>query len=271
MARRRMLDPSFFDDTDVSKLTRDERLFLLGCIRNADDEGRLNGHPAYLKAEIFMYDEDINLDRMHQLKESTLEKMKNWRSDNLWRLNPYRNSDQDYLHFPNWYQQQRPSHPTPSKLPTPPEALPKSAGETRKDFQQPSEMPREEVVSSSPLGQSSQVKSSLVQSSGVQEDFTKFLNEKDLTDFLTTTLEKYMPRGPSWLVEVLHQFWRQTMGQPMADPIFGLTAEAVKKYPPPVLATAYVKTVKYGGGKHGSWRYLDKVLKEKAEKGEPSE
>ena len=39
MARRRMLDPSFFDDSDVSQLTRDERLFLLGCIRNSDDEG----------------------------------------------------------------------------------------------------------------------------------------------------------------------------------------------------------------------------------------
>lgn len=41
MPRRRMLDPSFFEDTDVARLTRDERPFLLGCIRNADDEGRL--------------------------------------------------------------------------------------------------------------------------------------------------------------------------------------------------------------------------------------
>ncbi|GAI58894.1 unnamed protein product, partial [marine sediment metagenome] len=52
MPRRRMLDPSFFEDIYVAKLTRDERLFLMGCIRNSDDDGRLKAHPAYLKAEI---------------------------------------------------------------------------------------------------------------------------------------------------------------------------------------------------------------------------
>jgi hypothetical protein len=121
MPRRRMLDPSFFDDRNVSKLTRDERLFLLGCIRNSDDEGRLNAHPAYLKAEIFMYDEDIDLKRMQQIMDSTLNNMDSWHNDNLWRLRLYQNGGEQYLYFPNWSAQQKPSHPTPSKLPVPPE------------------------------------------------------------------------------------------------------------------------------------------------------
>lgn len=127
MPRRRMLDPSFFEDTDVAKLSRDERLFLLGCVRNADDEGRLKGHCAYLKAEIFMYDEDISLEGMGKIKESTLEKIKQWPESNPWRLLRYRNSSHEYLCFPLWFQHQAPSHPQPSQLPPPPAA--RSLGE----------------------------------------------------------------------------------------------------------------------------------------------
>ncbi|GAI25661.1 unnamed protein product, partial [marine sediment metagenome] len=47
---------------------------------------------------------------------------------------------------------------------------------------------------------------------------------------------------------------------------FALTLDAAKKYPPDVLAMAYVKAVKYRGGKYSSWKYLDKILKEKMEK-----
>ena len=268
MPRRRMLDPSFTDDIYVAKLTRDERLFLVGCIRNSDDDGRLRAHPAYLKAEIFMYDDDIDLERMRELKESTLQKMKSWPKDNMWLMVTYENSGEDYLYFPNWPIQQRPSHPTPSKLPTPPspETHPKPSGEKQEQLPKTSRV----SPSQSSLGQSSLDKVSIDQSRGVQEDFTKFLDsEKDLTDFLTETLEKYLPRGPTWLVEVLHKFWKQAMGEPMKQPVFALTYDAVKAYPPKVLAQAYVKAVKYRGGKYGSWKYLDKILKERMEKERP--
>lgn len=266
MPRRRMLDPSFFDDTYVAKLTRDERLFLLGCIRNSDDDGRLKAHPAYLKAEIFMYDGDIDLDKMQEIEQSALAKMGNWPKDNLWRMAPYENSGDNYLFFPNWFAQQKPSHPTPSKLPAPPslETQPKiPSGET------PEALPKVSRVTppQSSLGQSSLVKDSIVKSSGVQEDFTKFLDsEKDLTDFLTQTLTKYLPRGPTWMVEVLHKLWKQALGEPMKQPVFALTLEAARQYPPAVLARAYAKAVKYRGGRYGSWKYLDKILKEQAAK-----
>lgn len=179
MPRRRMLDPSFTEDTEVAQLTRDERLFLVGCLRNADDEGRLIGNAAYLKAEIFMYDDDIDLKYMQKIRNSVLEKIKKWRQDNIWRLSLYQNSGIEYLHFPNWYGMEKPSHPTPSKLPIPSdmgsassttqEINPKVSGEAREEISKSSEQSPEEIekVSGAIPPQSSQGKNSLVKSSRV--------------------------------------------------------------------------------------------------------
>lgn len=345
MPRRRMLDPSFFDDIYVAKLTRDERLFLLGCIRNSDDEGRLKAHPAYLKAEIFMYDNDIDLDKMQEIKESTLAKVEHWPEDNPWRMLTYQNSGADYIYFPGWFRHQAPSHPQPSQLPAPAgvpslgepftdklrqeiyerdnyicqycgtdlseqsrnlsidHVIPLTKGGSHNrdnlatackscNLKKRNRTPQEAGMSLIPdskvkvnlevnqkvgkvnhpvtqdrSGQSSLGKDRIGQVSGVQEDFTKFLDsEKDLTDFLTKTLEKYLPRGPTWVVEVVNKLWKQALGEPMKQPVFELTYEAAKKYPAPVLARAYAKAVKYRGGKYGSWKYLDKILKEQMEK-----
>jgi len=110
-----MLDPSFTDDIEVARLTRDERLFLVGCLRNADDEGRLMAHHVYLKSGIFMYDDDIDLARMKEIRESTLDKMKSWHQNNVWLLTLYENGGQEYLNFPNWYSFNKPSHANPLK------------------------------------------------------------------------------------------------------------------------------------------------------------
>lgn len=213
MPRRRLLDPSFTDDTEVAQLTRDERLFLVGCLRNADDEGRLLGHPAYLKSDIFMYDEDIDLKRMREIRDSTIKKMSSWRPANFWHLKLYQNSGIDYLYFPHWYSMEKPSHPTASKLPEPPnidtssgtirEPLPKNTGEAQDIITNPSgEIPEKSQKLSggappqSSQGQSSQGKDRLVKVREVTEDFTKFLaSENDLTDYLMTTLNKNIAAG----------------------------------------------------------------------------
>jgi len=128
-------------------------------------------------------------------------------------------------------------------------------------------VPLSEIPSQSRSGQSSLGKVSLGKVSAVQEDFTEFLDsEKDLTDFLTKTLEKYLPRGPTWAAEVLNRLWEQALGKRMAQPELALTLDAVRKYPLAVLARAYVKAVKYQGGKYSPRKYLDKILREKMEK-----
>ena len=40
MARRRMIDPNFWESEDVSRLSLFARLLFIGMISNADDEGR---------------------------------------------------------------------------------------------------------------------------------------------------------------------------------------------------------------------------------------
>lgn len=278
MPRRRMLDPSFFDDANVSKLTRDERLFLLGCIRNSDDEGRLNAHPAYLKAEIFMYDDDIGLDRMQQIRDSTLANMQSWRGDNLWRLILYQNSADQYLYFPNWSAQQKPSHPTPSKLPTPPEDIVNPS----RDIPEQHPNTSGDAPSQSSLGQSSLGKFSIGQYSEVQEDFQNFLNrsDTDLTDFLTKTLTKYISAGREragdaddgtaksrWGILVLEKFWKQAVGD-MSQDIFRGSLKALKKYPVEIISIAFVKAARYQGGKYRKWKYIQTVLDEQAKKAE---
>jgi hypothetical protein len=259
-----MIEPTIWEDHYVAELSRDERLLLLGCVSNADDEGRLRGHPAYLKAAIFMYDADLTPEKIEELRQCCLNKMQAWPKSHPLLLLPYENSNQEYLVFPNWLDIQKPSHPSKSKLPAPPlETLPIFSREPTEPLTKGSR----EIPSQSRSGQSSLGQFSLGQVSVVQEDFTKYLDsEKDLTDFLTMTLTKYMPRGPIWAVEVLCKLWQQCVGQEMNQAVFELTNKVVKEYPVPVLAGSYVKAVKYRGGKRGSPKYLDKILKEQAAK-----
>jgi hypothetical protein len=257
MARRRMIDPSIWDDPDVAKLDHTGRLFFIGCFSNADDEGRLLASPAYLRSVIFKYD-DLTLDQMKEIRDNVTGTCEN--------LILYQNGKTEYLAFTKWRDYQSPSHAKASRIPEP---CPKPArhpedGEPHETVHpedgEPHETGRPSLGQSS-LGQYSIGKVSLV----LEEDFSK-INSKDLTDFLTKTLEKYRPRGLPWLVEVLCKFWLHSIGEPMKQEVFTLTQEAVKVYSSQVLARAYTKTVKYRGGKYGSWKYLDKVLKEQAEK-----
>ena len=52
MARRRMIDPEFWIDSRNKKLNYQERLFVIGMINHADDEGRLLADPALLRSKI---------------------------------------------------------------------------------------------------------------------------------------------------------------------------------------------------------------------------
>jgi hypothetical protein len=263
--RRRLIDPDFWESPVIGKLTRDERHLLLGCVGHADDEGRLNGNPSYLKSSIFMYDKDLFDENVEKIKSSLLDQMQKWEHGNQWILLPYQNSEVEYLFFPNWNIQQKPSHPTPSKLPAPPP-------ETFVNFSgKPPEIIRNDsgaFLPQSSLGQSSLGKDSLGKggSGKISEDFTKFSNEKDLTDYLTTTLKNYAPRGGMWLCSVLKEFWWQCGRAKMPGTIGQLTADAVKQYPLEVVARAYVKAVKYTEGKTSPVNYLKKILEEKGGK-----
>jgi len=81
-----MVDPFFWNDRKVGKLSRDERSLIVGCVGHADDEGRLEADPAYLKAMIFKYDEDLDSAVVKKLRDSCLSKMQSWPPNHPYRM-----------------------------------------------------------------------------------------------------------------------------------------------------------------------------------------
>jgi len=60
MARIRTIKPEFWEDEAVGLLSREARLLFLATWNLADDEGILRWSAAFVKANVFMYDDDIN-------------------------------------------------------------------------------------------------------------------------------------------------------------------------------------------------------------------
>jgi hypothetical protein len=280
MARKRMLDPTFWRDSDVKKLTRDERLLFIGCISNADDEGRLLAHPAYLKSQIFMYDADLDENIVLNMRDSVAAKMNNFHL--------YQVDGEEYIQFLKWHEHQKPSYPTASKLPPPPKSsissFKKDVSDKLKDAVSEG---LQESVTPSP-GQSSQGEESKGKESSGEDkvgsgdvphsvaDFGHLdskICEKDLIDILMTELTKNMNEGKSrgaqneatYGIGTLKEFWEKKVG-PMTTEIFEGGLKALQEYPVEVVAESFVKAAQYKGGKHQSSKYIKTILEEKFHK-----
>lgn len=59
MARKRMIDPSFWEDPTIGTLSIPARLLFIGMMSHADDEGRIEVDPRYIRRAVFGFDEDI--------------------------------------------------------------------------------------------------------------------------------------------------------------------------------------------------------------------
>jgi len=108
---RRWLSPDFFTDEKLKKATVPERLLAAAIIANQDDDGRLRGDPAYLRAIAFLYD------------NYSLEEVKTMR-DHLAEANPniivYENAGDEYIQLKRYKRYQKPRYYHPSKFPAPP-------------------------------------------------------------------------------------------------------------------------------------------------------
>lgn len=69
MPRIRTVKPEFWEDEVVGLLPRDARLLFISTFNMADDEGLLRWTPAYIKAQTFMYDDDLSLKYVESLME----------------------------------------------------------------------------------------------------------------------------------------------------------------------------------------------------------
>jgi len=105
-----MIDPKFFSSAKVGRLTNRQRVLLIGIISNADDEGRLVGEAAWVRSQVFPYDE-VSLDDM---------------ADDLCKLQAdgtiiqYEVDGDCYIQLVNWGKYQYINRPKPSLLPSPP-------------------------------------------------------------------------------------------------------------------------------------------------------
>lgn len=112
MARIRTVKPEFWEDEIVGTISRPARLLFIATFNMADDEGLLRWTAAYIKANAFMYDDDLTTgdvkDMMAELTEAGL-------------LFPYRGgaAQQQLAMIVNFRKHQKINRPQRSKLPPP--------------------------------------------------------------------------------------------------------------------------------------------------------
>ncbi len=112
MPRRRMIDPEFWSDELIGNFKRDVRLFYIGLWNFSDDEGRFRAKTGLLKGQIFPYDADIKQKHI----ENFLKVLENSN-----RIVLYSHNGQSFGCVCKFKEHQTISHPTPSKIPPPPE------------------------------------------------------------------------------------------------------------------------------------------------------
>lgn len=111
MSQRRMIYSKIWTSEQVGYMSKEARLLYIGTITLADDEGRLKGNPAYLRSQIFPYDDTKISDLKTWLKEIIDKGL----------LNSYSVDQYEYLQHPKWedYQKIRGDMFRQSTLPMP--------------------------------------------------------------------------------------------------------------------------------------------------------
>lgn len=113
---RRMIHTEIWQSKQVASLSLQARLLHIGLITLADDDGRLKGDAALLRAQIFPRDADIEVKDV----ETWLQEI----VDNKLVVR-YEVDDEAYLAHPNWtkYQTLRSDRKRDSNIPQPPDGL----------------------------------------------------------------------------------------------------------------------------------------------------
>jgi hypothetical protein len=129
VAKERTIEHAFYDDTEIASLSIAERYLFQGMVaRCADDEGRLHAEPAYLRKEIFGYDDDVSKSDVATMLEHIVGQCRN--------VVYYEVNGQAYIWLVNFAKKQKIRWVVPSKLPPPPqnEAPSYSIPQTSADF-----------------------------------------------------------------------------------------------------------------------------------------
>jgi len=109
LARKRMIDPNFWESEDVSKLSVFARLLFIGMFSNADDYGKGRASAAFLKSAVFKYD-NVPLPEVEKALEEIVRHT---------ALRLYEVAGNKYYIFRNWGKWQKVPHRTDSNIPDP--------------------------------------------------------------------------------------------------------------------------------------------------------
>lgn len=113
MARSRMIKPEFWDDQKLCSISRDARLTFIGLWTNSDDYGVVKGHPAWLKSQIYPYDDIKTQVFQGWLKELEIIKV----------ILPFNHSCEIYYHIKNFDRHQVINRKSKCRNPQPPDVL----------------------------------------------------------------------------------------------------------------------------------------------------
>lgn len=111
---KRMIDSEIWKNEKFGYLGESERLLFIGIFSNADDDGRLRGGPAYLKALVFPYDTNKSNEDLLTWRDILLE---------AGLIFVYSTNGREYISLPGWSEHQliRKDRYHPSRLPSPPD------------------------------------------------------------------------------------------------------------------------------------------------------
>jgi len=118
MPRKRMIDPEFWSDEEIGTWSFEARLFYIGLWNFADDEGKFKANDVILKAHIFPYDTNVDLEEIKKFLGSKI----------VW----YEVDKFKYGYIRNFLKYQRIDRPTKSVIPDPKEALDEHSTSTRR-------------------------------------------------------------------------------------------------------------------------------------------
>lgn len=90
--RRRMIDPSLWDDPDINALPPLAMILFIGLFSNADDFGNIKADPRYLRKKLFGY-RDVTIEQVCQWRDACVQ----LRSVALYQVN-----HAEYIHLANW-------------------------------------------------------------------------------------------------------------------------------------------------------------------------
>lgn len=112
MGRIRTIKPEFPQSESIGKLSRDARLLFIQIWTIVDDDGRARAASRMLASLLYPYDEDAG-----GLIEGWLQEL-----EEGYFIQRYEIDSSQYLEVTKWRKHQKISHPSPSRLPSPPES-----------------------------------------------------------------------------------------------------------------------------------------------------